>query len=222
KTRNALFSNMSDFETSGDDGDFDLPETYSLTDSSQLVESAEDSTRRAQILREIETEIQQLPGRQREALLGGYGRGRNGGCDGLLGRQRQDALLARGPGPQQGAEGKGNTTMTNQPTIQSQQEADRFGRRLAARLTAGTAELPYAITERLRAARVQAVDRRNAANLVRATSFFASGGAATLAFGDNGVSWWNRIASVLPLIVLAGGLILIHAVQDDRRASEVA
>jgi hypothetical protein len=112
--------------------------------------------------------------------------------------------------------------MTNQPTIQSQQEADRFGRRLAARLTAGTAELPYGVTERLRAARVQAVDRRKAANLVRASSVFASGGAATLTFGDNGVSLWNRIASVLPLIALAAGLILIHAVEDERRASEVA
>jgi hypothetical protein len=112
--------------------------------------------------------------------------------------------------------------MTNQPTIQSQHEADRFGRRLAARLTAGTAELPYSVTERLRAARVQAVDWRKAANLVRASSVFASGGAATLTFGDNGVSLWNRIASVLPLIALAAGLILIHAVQDERRASEVA
>jgi hypothetical protein len=112
--------------------------------------------------------------------------------------------------------------MTNQPTSQSQQEADRFGRRIAARLTAGTVELPYAITERLRAARVQAVDKRRAASLVRASSVFGSGGAATLTFGDNGVSWWNRIASVLPLIVLAAGLVLIHAVQDDRRASEVA
>src|SRR6185369_2844494 len=112
--------------------------------------------------------------------------------------------------------------MTNLPIIQSQQEADRFGRRIAVRLTAGTVELPYAITERLRAARVQAVDRRRAANLVRASSVFASGGAATLAFGDGGVSLWNRIASALPLIALAAGLILIHAVQDDRRASEVA
>jgi hypothetical protein len=112
--------------------------------------------------------------------------------------------------------------MTNQPTIQHQQQSDRLARQIAARLTAGTAELPYGITERLRAARVQAVARRKPANLVRASSVFASGGAATLTFGDDGVSLWNRIASALPLIALAAGLILIHAVQDDRRASEVA
>jgi len=72
KTRNALFSNMSDFESSTDDGDFDLLETYSLTEGSQQVESAEDATRRGQILREIETQIQELPARQREAFLMRY------------------------------------------------------------------------------------------------------------------------------------------------------
>jgi len=72
KTRNALFSNMSDFESASDDGDFDLLETYASSDSSQQVESVEDSTRRAQVLREIESEIMELPGRQREAFLMRY------------------------------------------------------------------------------------------------------------------------------------------------------
>lgn len=72
KTRNALFSNLSDFESAGEDGDFDLLETYSSSDVSQQVESAEDSTRRAQVLREIETEIMDLPARQREAFLMRY------------------------------------------------------------------------------------------------------------------------------------------------------
>jgi RNA polymerase sigma-70 factor (ECF subfamily) len=72
KTRNALFSNMSDFESASDDGDFDLLETYASSDSSQQVESAEDSTRRGQVLREIEAQIQELPGRQREAFLMRY------------------------------------------------------------------------------------------------------------------------------------------------------
>jgi RNA polymerase sigma-70 factor (ECF subfamily) len=72
KTRNALFSNMSDFESASEDGDFDLLETFSFEEASQQTESAEDSTRRAQILREIEGEIQQLPARQREAFLMRY------------------------------------------------------------------------------------------------------------------------------------------------------
>ena len=72
KSRNALFSNMSDFESPGVDGDFDLLETYSGIEDSQQTESAEDTTRRAQIFREIEAEVQQLPGRQREAFLMRY------------------------------------------------------------------------------------------------------------------------------------------------------
>jgi RNA polymerase sigma-70 factor (ECF subfamily) len=73
KTRGALFSNLSDFETDPEDGsDFDLLETYLASDASERVESAEDATRRAQILREIETQIQELPARQREAFLMRY------------------------------------------------------------------------------------------------------------------------------------------------------
>ena len=72
KTRNALFSNLSDFEAPGEDGDFDLLETYAGIADSQQSESAEDATRRAQILRGIEFEVQQLPGRQREAFMMRY------------------------------------------------------------------------------------------------------------------------------------------------------
>ncbi len=72
KTRNAHFSNMSDFESAGEDGDFDLLETLNVQSHSDQTESAESSTQRAQTLREIEVEIQQLPGRQREAFLMRY------------------------------------------------------------------------------------------------------------------------------------------------------
>jgi RNA polymerase sigma-70 factor (ECF subfamily) len=72
KTRNALFSNMSDFESATDDGDFDLLETYTGPEHSQQAESAEDVTRRAQVLREIESQIKELPARQREAFLMRY------------------------------------------------------------------------------------------------------------------------------------------------------
>ena len=72
KTRNALFSNLGDFEAAGDDGDFDLLETYDAAEESQMSESAEDVLRRAQILREIENVILELPPRQREAFLMRY------------------------------------------------------------------------------------------------------------------------------------------------------
>ena len=72
KTRNALFSNLSDFESANEDGDFDLLETFAFAEGSQQGESAEDTTQRAQTLREIETAIQELPARQREAFLMRY------------------------------------------------------------------------------------------------------------------------------------------------------
>lgn len=72
KTRNALFSNMSDFEIPGEDGDFDLLETYAGLDDSQRSESAEDVMQRAQTLRSIEGAVQQLPARQREAFMMRY------------------------------------------------------------------------------------------------------------------------------------------------------
>lgn len=72
KTRRALFSNLSDFESMDDDGDFDLLGHVDLPMDTRETESAEDTTRRAQIFREIEEEIAALPGRQREAFLMRY------------------------------------------------------------------------------------------------------------------------------------------------------
>ncbi len=112
--------------------------------------------------------------------------------------------------------------MTNLQPNPSEQLQDRFGRQVAARLSAGTAELPYNIAERLRAARVQAIAVRRPANLRMASSVSGSGAAATLTFGNEGPSLWRQIASAIPLVVLAAGLILINTVQNDRRASEVA
>lgn len=70
KARKALFSNLSDFETHVDGSeDFDLLEALASNGASELGESAEDATRRAQVLRAIEEQLQALPNRQREAFL---------------------------------------------------------------------------------------------------------------------------------------------------------
>ena len=102
-------------------------------------------------------------------------------------------------------------------------DQDRFGRRVAARLAAGTAELPYEVSERLRAARAQAMAKRKLVSSQTAPAVLASGGgSAVLGRGADGVSWWNRIASALPLLVLAAGLVAVHMVQNDHRANELA
>ena len=109
--------------------------------------------------------------------------------------------------------------MTNTQPTHSQQLQDRFGRQVAARLAAGAAELPYDVTERLRAARMQALARRKLVSMQRAPVLAAAGG---LTLGDDAMGWWGRIGSALPLVALVAGLVLIHTIEDDRRASEVA
>ncbi|WP_255429545.1 DUF3619 family protein [Ramlibacter albus] len=99
---------------------------------------------------------------------------------------------------------------------------DEFGRKVASRLQQAAHELPYDISERLRAARVQAVAHRKVAQPRPARTVLGMGGAAALTFGEDGLNLWGRIASALPIIVLAGGLILIHTAQSERRASELA
>jgi RNA polymerase sigma-70 factor, ECF subfamily len=69
KVRGAVMQNLSDFETTDDDGDFDLLETLQVLDASGGTESAADSVSRTQILQLIETEVAALPTRQREAFL---------------------------------------------------------------------------------------------------------------------------------------------------------
>lgn len=102
--------------------------------------------------------------------------------------------------------------------VLSAQKADRFGRAVAARLSAGTEELDYAVGERLRAARIRALEMRKL-EPVHVPVLVGRGGAATL---GEGLSLWNRIASVLPVLALAAGLVLIHSIQNERRASEIA
>jgi RNA polymerase sigma-70 factor (ECF subfamily) len=72
KTRNALFSNMTEFESAGDEGDFDLLETLESLVDSEGTESAQDATERVQTMHQIELQIKELPGRQREAFLMRY------------------------------------------------------------------------------------------------------------------------------------------------------
>jgi RNA polymerase sigma-70 factor (ECF subfamily) len=69
KVRNAVVRNFSDFEVAGEVGDFDLLETLAAQDASSSTESAADSFSRAQILLLIESAVEQLPTRQREAFL---------------------------------------------------------------------------------------------------------------------------------------------------------
>lgn len=69
KTYRAVFSSAGDFEIPGEEGEFDILEVLAGAGDTIEGESAESQTDRAQTLRLIELEIQELPARQREAFL---------------------------------------------------------------------------------------------------------------------------------------------------------
>lgn len=69
KTHNALFSNFSDFEGQDGSDDFDLMEVLDSRSTGDVNDSAEKQHEREQTLLAIESEIKELPERQREAFL---------------------------------------------------------------------------------------------------------------------------------------------------------
>ena len=113
--------------------------------------------------------------------------------------------------------------MTNSLQNRADILQERFALKAASYLNAGTADLPYEISERLRAARAQAVSKRKIASVQAAGSVVNTGASAALTWGSNdGMNWWSRIGSVMPLIALVVGLLTINSVQNDNRAREVA
>lgn len=114
--------------------------------------------------------------------------------------------------------------MTNsheQGTPRGQQRLqDQFGRRVAARLSAGSHELPHDISERLRVARAHAVAHRKPETVARPVRGLSLADAGRVV--EDTLGFWGRLASALPVVVLAAGLVAINLIQNDLRASEVA
>lgn len=69
KVRNAVMSNLSDFEGNEPGEDFDLLESLETEGNALGALSAADEVSRAQILQAIDQEVAALPARQREAFL---------------------------------------------------------------------------------------------------------------------------------------------------------
>lgn len=112
--------------------------------------------------------------------------------------------------------------MTNADRHKTETLLDRYGLRIAARLSMGTDDLPHDVTERLKAARMQALGRRKVARPATAGAVFLAGGTAVMGGGEDPLSWWGRLASVLPLVVLAVGLVTIHTIRNEQVAGELA
>ena len=117
-----------------------------------------------------------------------------------------------------------NTAQT--PSTQAEAAAERFALRVTARLSSGTEALPYDISERLRASRMQALAKRKVTVPVRRTAPAAvvvnAGSTATLGRGSEGGGWWSALVSAVPLLALVVGLVVINIAQDERAANDVA
>ena len=115
--------------------------------------------------------------------------------------------------------------MNTAPNHATDAAADLFARRIAARMAQGTDDLSYDITERLRAARMQAMAKRKVVAPVRkaapAPVVLRSGSSAILGRGGDG-GWWNAMVSAIPLMALVIGLFAINIAQDENGLNEVA
>lgn len=106
------------------------------------------------------------------------------------------------------------------PSLSYSEPQSRFARRVALRLDANAQELPHDITQRLRFGREQALRAARAAAVAQAQAASLRDGTLAL----RGLPWRWRLASLMPLAVLVGGLYLIgqvHHSQQIHAAAEV-
>lgn len=101
----------------------------------------------------------------------------------------------------------------------------RFGLRVASALTARGESTGHDISERLRVAREQALERARLSRHAVATASasevvgVAASGAAIL--GGQSM-WWTRLASAVPLLTLVIGLVLIDQWHDRAQIDAAA
>lgn len=111
--------------------------------------------------------------------------------------------------------------------------SEQFARKITAHLSTGGAALPYVVTERLRAAREQALAQRKRPVGVSALRpqvqhvSLGTQGDHTVLLGsgdapDNTPLWVRRLLTALPLVALVGALAFINADQDSRATVDVA
>ena len=112
----------------------------------------------------------------------------------------------------------------NSNTPYSSQE-QLLGKRLATYLEQGNQQLPYEVTERLRAARARALsslrvtqtEQKNADDLQ-----VQSNGSLRLPFPSKPHDFYNLVVSFIPLICLAAGLMLLYEFHNDQTALYLA
>lgn len=100
---------------------------------------------------------------------------------------------------------------------------DQLGRRFAQMLEKNS-ELPYEVSERLRAARFRALSVRRVSQtqLQIAQDTQSQSGLALLKFPTQIHFFLQTFGSILPLLALIVGLVFIHDFHNDQNALEIA
>jgi hypothetical protein len=119
-----------------------------------------------------------------------------------------------------------NPTMTDLTPLPSQAAVDalraRFALKVTAKLSERANELAPDLNERLRFARETALEHARAARRAEAVSVAGVGARGAAVLGRLGGSWWLKVASVAPMLVLAAGLFLIQRWQESVQISAAA
>lgn len=103
----------------------------------------------------------------------------------------------------------------------------RFGLRIASALNQHGEATGHDISERLRVAREQALERARMSR--RASSAVSATATQVVGVSTSGVAvlgghplWWTRLASVMPLVTLVVGLVLIDQWHDRAQINAAA
>jgi hypothetical protein len=101
-------------------------------------------------------------------------------------------------------------------------DMDLWGHNFTQQLDLATQNMGHDISERLRIARVRALESRPAPmRLMRYRTALQANGSISSP-GDEGLNLWRILASALPLVALVMGLILVQAVQQELTESDIA
>jgi hypothetical protein len=101
-------------------------------------------------------------------------------------------------------------------------DMDLWGHNFTQQLDLATQNMGHDISERLRIARVRALESRPAPmRLMRYRTALQTNGSLSSP-GDEGLSLWRILASALPLVALVMGLVLVQAVQQELTESDIA
>jgi hypothetical protein len=120
-----------------------------------------------------------------------------------------------------------NATYSLPPRLDPEALEARFALRLTARLSEGSEDVSHDVSERLRVARDQALERARAARRLTAASAevavaVVASGSGTASLGGGPASWWVRLASLIPFAALIAGLLLIQQIQQQEEIDTAA